>query len=108
MRPPHGPRRCSGLTAGREPALAETANGRLRGIRDELGCAFLGVRYAAAPRWRPPEPVEGWSGVRDAVAPGPACPQADRLVARFTHGELTTTAEECLGLNVFTPGPNAA
>jgi para-nitrobenzyl esterase len=48
-------------------------------------------------------PVPTWSGVRDAVAPGPAAPQPDRAVAQFTHGPAPASAEECLYLNVFTP-----
>ncbi len=91
------------MTAGLEPALATTANGRVRGVRDDRGFAFLGLPYAAAPRWRAPEPAPGWSAVRDAVAPGSACPQPERPVALFTHGAVLQTAEECLGLGVFTP-----
>ena len=41
--------------------------------------AFKGVPYAAPPvgdlRWKPPAPVVGWDGVRDATAPGPICMQ---------------------------------
>ena len=40
---------------------------------------FLGIPYAAPPfgdrRLRPPQPVEGWSGVRDATRLGPEPPQ---------------------------------
>src|SRR5579862_4896315 len=41
---------------------------------------FLGIPYAAPPtgdrRWKPPQPVEKWQGVRKADAYGAACPQA--------------------------------
>lgn len=96
------------MRAGLEPALAATAGGRLCGIRDAHGLAFLGVPYAAAPRWSAPTPAPDWPGVRDAAVAGPACPQPDRAVARFTHGDLPGTAEECLSLNVFTPGLDGA
>ncbi|HEY8462159.1 MAG TPA: carboxylesterase family protein [Blastocatellia bacterium] len=45
---------------------------------------FLGIPFAAAPtgerRWKPPQPVEKWSGVRKAKAFGPACPQSSENV----------------------------
>ena len=41
--------------------------------------AFKGIPFAAPPvgdlRWRPPEPVVAWDGVRHATAPGPVCMQ---------------------------------
>lgn len=65
--------------------------------------AFLGVPYAAPPvgdwRWKPPQPVEKWDGVREATKFGPACPQ-------LPAGWLPTIPwdENCLYLNVWTPG----
>lgn len=77
---------------------------------------FLGIPYAAAPvgelRWKPPMPVPRWSGVRKAVAFGPACPQSKDDIAFFESyaRELRetdpyyafATAEDCLSLNVWT------
>jgi carboxylesterase type B len=41
--------------------------------------AFLGVPYAAPPvgelRWKPPHPVNKWTGARKATQFGPVCPQ---------------------------------
>ncbi|PRC54597.1 carboxylesterase, partial [Mycobacterium sp. ITM-2017-0098] len=66
---------------------------------------FRGVPYAASPtgekRWRPPQPVPSWSGVRDAVAFGAIAPQdisAERLAKRGL-----TMSEDCLTLNIWTP-----
>jgi para-nitrobenzyl esterase len=66
---------------------------------------FKGVPYAAAPvgglRWKPPQPVEPWSGVRSVAEWGPRCLQSDRL------GDLDPLNkrmdEDCLYLNVWTP-----
>ena len=52
------------------PVVA-TRSGRLRGTDVDGISVFKGVRYAAPPfganRFRPPQPVAPWSGVRDAV-----------------------------------------
>ncbi len=82
----------------------ETGAGRLSGRTLPRGVAFLGVPYAAAPRWAPPGPAPSWGGDRDATALGPAAPQPARAVSLFTHGEPPPFDEAgCLNLNVFTP-----
>jgi para-nitrobenzyl esterase len=86
--------------------------------------AFRGIPYAGSPagaaRWKPPQPVAPWSGVRRAHQEGPACPQLDREAANYRRVTLTLggdpawvpplgiTSEECLALNVFAPPPAAA
>ena len=61
--------------------------------------AFKAIPYAAPPvgdlRWRPPEPVVGWEGVRDASESGPICIQ--------NGGQNVTQDEDCLFLNVWAP-----
>jgi len=49
----------------------QTVNGTLEGTTLPSGVkAFRGVPFAAAPigenRWRPPQPVKNWTGVRKA------------------------------------------
>lgn len=72
---------------------------QLDSSKDELG--FLAVPYAAPPigplRWKPPQPVSHWNGVRKATDFGSICPQ---LPARW----LATLRwkEDCLYLNVWT------
>lgn len=85
----------------------EVREGRLRGAeRDGLWC-FSGIPYAAAPvgplRWRPPQPHPGWSGVREAVTFGPVAPQQTGPGGGLL-GESAETSEDCLTLNVWTPG----
>jgi len=83
--------------------IVEVAGGRLRGARRGSATNFLGVPYASADRWAPPGPAVTWTGTRDALAAGCACPQPDREVARFTHGELPAQSEDCLRLHVYAP-----
>jgi para-nitrobenzyl esterase len=65
---------------------------------------FLGVPFAAPPvgerRWRPPQPVDSWSGARAATAFGPACTQG------ALDGSGPNTSEDCLTLNVWTAAPD--
>jgi len=78
--------------------LVHTRSGLVRGVIEGNLRAFRGLPYAAPPvgslRWRPPEPVVGWPGIRDASSFGPLCPQ-------ITAAGNLTGNEDCLHLNVF-------
>ena len=57
-----------------------TANGIVEGTTEASGVrAFKGIPFAAPPvgdlRWKPPQPVKNWDGVRAATAFGPRCMQ---------------------------------
>jgi para-nitrobenzyl esterase len=71
---------------------------------------YKGIPYAAPPvgerRWKPPQPVTPWEGVRPAVEYGPSCPQHNTL-ERLYGGRLGPTSEDCLYLNVWTPAERA-
>ena len=88
--------------------IVSTEDGMLRGQHAEGVDQFLGVRYAAPPvgalRWQAPQPVQPWSGVRDATSYGHRCPQL-----ASGNGPREDT-EDCLFLNVFAPadGPGRA
>jgi para-nitrobenzyl esterase len=92
-----------GGEAGRGRPTVGTATGTLAGVRSADGLEFLGIPYAQAERFSAPAPVVPWTGVRDATRYGLAAPQPDRPAARFTHGPMPATGEDCLNLNVFTP-----
>jgi para-nitrobenzyl esterase len=83
--------------AGDAP-IAATRHGQVRGYRDNGVNVFKGVRYGAdtAPRrFMAPLPPQPWQGIRDALGHGTASPQSSREEA---------TSEDCLFLNVYTPG----
>jgi len=80
-------------------------SGRVRGEHGQEMHAYRGIPYAAPPvgirRWKPPEPVTPWSGVRECTAysiqaaqyPDVNVPTAQRIPC----------SEDCLYLNVLTP-----
>jgi para-nitrobenzyl esterase len=65
---------------------------------------FRGIPYAAPPvgefRWREPQPVARWAGVRSAAEFGPRCTQNPDSQHHFRS---TRMSEDCLFLNVWTP-----
>jgi para-nitrobenzyl esterase len=90
-------------------ATADVTGGRLQGVVMEGIASFKGVPFAAPPtgenRWRSPQPVVPWTGVRKATAFAPACMQDTGMAARL--GAPTTVSEDCLDLNVWTPAQTA-
>jgi para-nitrobenzyl esterase len=94
-------------------SIALTRHGKVRGFVQDGIAVFRGIPYAAAPfgehRFRAPAPVQPWEGVRDALEFGPTAPKRpyrpplDRLIP-----ELDIPGDECLNLNVWTPGADDA
>ncbi|MDX9776221.1 MAG: carboxylesterase family protein, partial [Petrimonas sp.] len=80
-------------------------SGVLRGITEDGVDSYKGIPYAAPPvgefRWRPPQPVTPWVGIRDASKFGPNCAQAGWGTAPDTIAE--GSSEDCLYLNVWIP-----
>lgn len=81
----------------------ELNQGALRGASKSGVQSFLGIPYAAPPvgalRFRAPAAPERWSGMRDARAFAPVCPQT-----RIGAGAPAIAGDEdCLYLNVHAP-----
>ena len=88
--------------------VVEIRSGRVRGVRRHGLWSFSGIPYAAPPegtrRWRPPAAPEPWAGIRECDSFGPAAPQSPGLVEMSLGGEPDEHSEDCLSLNVWTPG----
>jgi len=84
---------------------ARIEGGALKGAIAAGVVAFKGIPYAAPPtgrnRWRAPQPVAAWKGVRSAAAYGSDCMQLPFPGDAAPLG--VTPAEDCLYLNVWAP-----
>ena len=82
-------------------------SGPLVGVRTDNIVAFKGVPFAAPPvgrlRWKPPQAVVKWRGVRDASRFGAICPQTPN----FATPKDAVQSEDCLTLNVWAPAASA-
>src|SRR6202044_1649423 len=98
------------LLAGMSSALAgqvRTEAGSVEGSTSADGKVqiFKGIPYAAPPvgalRWKEPQPVPSWQGVRKATEFGARCMQGN------VFGDMVfrdaAPSEDCLYLNVWTP-----
>jgi para-nitrobenzyl esterase len=102
----------SPAAASAAPALsaprAQLSDGVIEGVSIDTGQtrvhAFTGVPYAAPPvgpfRWRAPQPVARWAGVRRATEFGPRCMQSDGFAKT---SRSTRMSEDCLYLNIWAP-----
>lgn len=84
----------------------KTANGVVEGTLEQSGIrSFKGIPFAAPPvgalRWKAPQPVANWQGVRKAQQFGPRAMQAP------IFGDMgfrsNGMSEDCLYLNVWAP-----
>ena len=93
------------LAQDQDAPVAPTQSGPVRGFVNGGVEGFLGIPYAAPPvgdqRWRPPQPVQSWTDVRDAMKFGAYC-----AAAKSTNGPRSE-AEDCLFINVWRPAKTA-
>jgi para-nitrobenzyl esterase len=85
--------------------VIQTKSGKLRGANQDGMLVFKGIPFAAPPvgpfRWRAPQPVVAWQGVRDALEFGPNCAQSGW---GGTPGTISKgSSEDCLYLNLWAP-----
>jgi para-nitrobenzyl esterase len=91
-------------------STAKVTGGVVEGVVKDGIASFKGVPFAAPPvgelRWRSPQPVKPWTGVKkaDEFAPGPM--QDTSFGAKL--GGSQKVSEDCLYLNVWTGAKKAA
>lgn len=78
--------------------------GVLRGKQWNGSYLFRGIPFAAPPvgnlRWKPPQPVIAWKGIRDATQQPASCVQNDQ---GWNSSDFQIGKEDCLTLDVRTP-----
>jgi para-nitrobenzyl esterase len=95
-----------------EGPVVETSSGKIRGVIQAGTHTFRGIPYGASTagsnRFMPPRKPEPWTGVREAFQNGPTAPQlgAPPNPLILNHKEPVLQGEDCLVINVFTPGVN--
>ncbi|MBR5655743.1 MAG: carboxylesterase family protein [Prevotella sp.] len=88
----------------------ETKYGVLEGIEEDGVKKFLGVPFAQAPvgdlRWKAPQPVQAWEGIREAKA------FSDDPMQPNIFGDMnfrgSGRSEDCLYLNIWTTAKTTA
>ena len=103
----------SALAWGQSPAI-KVEGGLVQGVTSASSevTVFRGIPYAAPPvgalRWKRPQPVVKWKGVRKANTFSNICWQPGNAVGTFYGNEFywkenTVQSEDCLYLNIWTP-----
>lgn len=102
-----GPR----VIANAKTAIVKTAYGDIRGFIHDGIYNYKGVQYGRADRFEAPRPPESWTGTKTALSDVKVCPidipnlLSDEVeFAQAHHWGFET--EDCLRLNVWTPGIN--
>lgn len=91
-----------------EPDRVQVTGGTIEGVKRDDGIrVFKGVPFAEPPvgelRWKPPQPVKPWEGVRKADKFGPYSMQPTLA----SVGLGPKVSEDCLYLNVWTAAKDA-
>ncbi len=94
-------------------AIVSTCYGKLEGDEQDGLLVFKGVPFAAAPdgarRWLAPEKPAPWTGVRDARHFGAVAAQNPVMLQALAAMKIDQAqSEDCLNLNVWTPGLDRA
>ncbi len=87
------------------PDQVKVEGGAVKGAVADGVLSFKGIPFAAPPvgdlRWRPPQPVVPWTGVKEATAYGHDCAQKPFPSDAAPLG--TEPSEDCLVVNVWRP-----
>lgn len=98
------------LQTGRYIAVTDTESGQVRGFIHNDVYTFKGIPYGRAERFGAATKPEAWEGVRSSLTYGPVAPLLQPVTTVDDESEFVFdhdwgyTSEDCLVLNVWTPG----
>ncbi|KQY93445.1 hypothetical protein ASD21_11875 [Caulobacter sp. Root1455] len=91
------------------PVTVAVSGGAIRGEARGVEAVFRGVPFAAPPvgerRWKPPGPIQPWTGTRDASVSGAPCLQRSY---GWNAKDAADSREDCLYLDIRTPALKSA
>jgi para-nitrobenzyl esterase len=95
--------------------ISETTYGKVRGTMQNDVYSFKGIPYGGPTggqnRFMPPTPPKPWPGIKDTISYGASSWQLLRPFSRdnlFRDEGIDSMDENCLVLNVWTPGLNSS
>jgi len=100
------------LQTGENVAVTNTDAGKVRGYIHNKIYTYKGIPYAQAKRFEVPAKPTPWQNVRSSMTYGPVAPLTDPTISvqdesEFVfHHDWGYTSEDCMRLNVWTPGIN--
>lgn len=100
------------INSNTEATTVETQYGKVAGYIENGIYNYKGIPYATAARFEEPHAPQAWDGVRSSRYYGPTCPQEFRStwlmdnVAFSSQWDDGYPGEDCLRVNVWTPGIN--
>ena len=95
--------------------IVETRYGKVQGSEQGSISVWKGIPFAQPPtgqrRFRAPQPLESWTGAREATTFSPMAPQVPEVGASMVGAigaeravEQRPMSEDCLYLNIWSPG----
>jgi len=98
------------LQTGENLAVTNTESGKVRGYIHNHIYTYKGIPYAEAKRFELPQKPAAWKGIRSSMTYGPVAPLTDPTTSVqdesefIYHHDWGYSSEDCLRLNVWTPG----
>ncbi|HET9361016.1 MAG TPA: carboxylesterase family protein, partial [Vicinamibacterales bacterium] len=93
------------LLASAQVTQVDVTGGRVAGTPANGIVSFKGIPFAAPPvgalRWKAPQRVASWTGVKQAATYAASCMQDMAIMKLFAAP--TAMSEDCLYLNVWSP-----